>query len=151
MAYVSTSPLFRSLDDTEEAQFREYARNNPPPPETWEALHPVCREEWLKRGLGPEGGSPSPRRSPIERVTASLMVEDPAADLPARAAFPTGALCSSPREVLADLLMGLAAELRREHESLGDDAPDRQRFEIRDPISGRKLGSLMMQVYRKEF
>lgn len=62
MAYVSTHPLFRSLTDEEEAKFREYARKNNPPnyPDLsgWEVYHPVCREEWMKRGIAPrpEGG-----------------------------------------------------------------------------------------------
>jgi len=52
MAYVSDSFMFRSLDDTEEAQFREYARTNPPI-DHWEVAHPVCREVWAKRGYEP--------------------------------------------------------------------------------------------------
>jgi hypothetical protein len=49
-------PLARALDDEEEAQFRQYARENDPPEDTsWAILHPVCREEWVKRGLTPEG------------------------------------------------------------------------------------------------
>ena len=53
MAYTSNSPLFRSLTDTEEAEFREYARTNDPDLEKWEILHPVCRDEWVKMGKGP--------------------------------------------------------------------------------------------------
>jgi hypothetical protein len=50
MAYISTSPMFRSLTDAEETEFREYARSNPPPAnfETSTILHPVCVEEWRK-------------------------------------------------------------------------------------------------------
>jgi hypothetical protein len=54
MAYTSTSDQFRSLDDAEEEAFRAYARLNPPPDAAmWEMYHPVCREEWQRRGLGP--------------------------------------------------------------------------------------------------
>ena len=59
MAYVSDNPLFRSLSDEEERKFREGAiREDPPNLEHWEIYHPVCREEWLKRGIKPpfEGG-----------------------------------------------------------------------------------------------
>jgi hypothetical protein len=56
MAYVSTHPLFRSLDDEEEETFRQHARHcDPPAGVAWEVLHPVCRDEWAKRGLGPAG------------------------------------------------------------------------------------------------
>jgi hypothetical protein len=54
MAYESTSVMFRSLTDAEEEQFREYARENDPPNgKSWAVYHPVCREEWIKRGLAP--------------------------------------------------------------------------------------------------
>lgn len=55
MAFVSTQPLFRSLTDEEEENFRRYARENDPPmdPEDWSVLHPVCRDEWRKLGKGP--------------------------------------------------------------------------------------------------
>ena len=52
MAYVSDSFMFKSLTDEEEAEFRKHAQENDPPEGTsWSILHPVCREEWLKRGL----------------------------------------------------------------------------------------------------
>ena len=52
MSYQSDHPLFRSLNDEEEREFREYAQKNDPAGGTpWSILHPVCREEWLKRGL----------------------------------------------------------------------------------------------------
>jgi hypothetical protein len=53
--YDPQKPLFRKLTDTEEIAFREYARKNDPPPnpDFWETYHPICREEWTKRGLGP--------------------------------------------------------------------------------------------------
>ena len=45
---------FKVLSATEEEEFREYARENDPPKmEDWECYHPVCREEWVKRGLMP--------------------------------------------------------------------------------------------------
>lgn len=55
MAYVSDQILFRDLDDKEEAEFRKYARTNDPEDlAKWDLYHPVCREEWLKRGISPE-------------------------------------------------------------------------------------------------
>ena len=54
MAYVSTNPLFKSLSDEEEQDFRRYAQENDPPNlDSWDIYHPVCREEWTKRGIGP--------------------------------------------------------------------------------------------------
>lgn len=54
MAYVSTNPLFKSLTDEQEAQFRAHAQQHDPPKVTdWAIYHPVCREEWLRRGIGP--------------------------------------------------------------------------------------------------
>ena len=58
MAYknVSDGPLFRDLTDEEEAEFRQYAQENPPEHlDRWEIYHPVCREEWRKRGISPKG------------------------------------------------------------------------------------------------
>ena len=44
--------LFRQLDLAEEADFRKYAQENDPPEMSkWWIYHPVCREEWEKRGL----------------------------------------------------------------------------------------------------
>lgn len=55
MAYISDHFLFRDLDDNEEQQFREWARiNDPPDLKSWELYHPVCRDEWEKRGIKPE-------------------------------------------------------------------------------------------------
>ena len=52
MTYKSTNPLFRDLTDEEEAQFRKHAQENDPPKGTpWSIMHPVCVEEWIKRGL----------------------------------------------------------------------------------------------------
>jgi len=46
--------LFRALSDEEEEQFRDFARKNDPAKLShWEVYHPVCREEWLKRGIVP--------------------------------------------------------------------------------------------------
>jgi hypothetical protein len=54
MAYVSTTPMFRDLDDKEEAEFRKYAdENDPPDMAKWSIYHPVCREQWVKRGINP--------------------------------------------------------------------------------------------------
>lgn len=54
MSYITDDPLFRSLDDAEEEEFRDWARENDPPNSPnpdWSLYHPVCREEWVKRGL----------------------------------------------------------------------------------------------------
>ena len=46
--------LFRELDKKEEEEFREFARENDPEHlDRWEIYHPVCQEEWLKRGIKP--------------------------------------------------------------------------------------------------
>jgi hypothetical protein len=48
--------LFRELTPEEEKEFREYAEaNDPPDLKSWELYHPVCREVWIKRGVGPTG------------------------------------------------------------------------------------------------
>ena len=48
------SVLFRDLSYEEEAEFRQWARENDPPNlERWEIYHPVCREEWMRRGIRP--------------------------------------------------------------------------------------------------
>jgi len=55
MAYTSDSFLFKSLTDEEEQGFRDYAKkNNPPNIADWEIYHPVCRDEWTKRGIAPQ-------------------------------------------------------------------------------------------------
>ena len=59
--WQSNHPLFKSLTDQEELEFREYARDIDPPEGTsWEILHPVCREKGFRRGLYPKvsGGKP---------------------------------------------------------------------------------------------
>lgn len=51
--------LFRDLSPEEETEFREYAQENDPPNlGRWEIYHPVCREEWTKRGLAPQPDNP---------------------------------------------------------------------------------------------
>ena len=46
--------LFKKLTAQEEMQFRKYAQeNNPPDLNDWEIYHPICREEWIKRGIQP--------------------------------------------------------------------------------------------------
>ena len=46
--------LFRELPPEEEIEFREWAcENDPPNLDNWEIYHPVCREEWIKRGIQP--------------------------------------------------------------------------------------------------
>ena len=54
MAWQSNHPLFRSLTNEEEQQFREHARIEPPEDlSKWRIYHPVCRAEWVKRGITP--------------------------------------------------------------------------------------------------
>jgi len=56
MAWTSNNPLFKSLSDEEEEQFRKHAKEEDPPKDTpWCILHPVCVEEWRRRGLTPVG------------------------------------------------------------------------------------------------
>jgi hypothetical protein len=44
--------LFKVLNPEEEKEFREYAQENDPPDlQSWDIYHPVCREEWEKRGI----------------------------------------------------------------------------------------------------
>jgi hypothetical protein len=53
---VNIPMVFRTLTLEEERQFREYAEaNNPPDLGSWELYHPVCRQVWVKRGVGPTG------------------------------------------------------------------------------------------------
>lgn len=48
------SGMFRDLSPSEEEEFRQYARDNDPENmEHWEIYHPVCRDEWTKRGIKP--------------------------------------------------------------------------------------------------
>lgn len=54
MAYVSTNPMFQSLSDEKEKDFRDYARETDPPKlENWVAYHPVCRQTWIERDIMP--------------------------------------------------------------------------------------------------
>ena len=47
--------MFRTLDEKEEREFREYAKTTDPPDlSSWSLYHPVCREEWTKRGITPD-------------------------------------------------------------------------------------------------
>jgi hypothetical protein len=47
--------FFKQLAPEEEKQFRQYARENDPPDlDDWELYHPVCREEWIARGIRPK-------------------------------------------------------------------------------------------------
>jgi hypothetical protein len=48
--------IFRELSSEEEVTFRVYAElNDPPDLDSWELYHPVCREVWTRRGVGPKG------------------------------------------------------------------------------------------------
>ena len=52
--YDLAEPLARDLSDAEEIDFKEYAKKHDPFPGTpWKIYHPVCRKEWLARGLTP--------------------------------------------------------------------------------------------------
>ena len=51
--YQSDNCMFRSLTDDEEAVFRTYAQENEPSNTDWNLFHPICRDEWRKRGLRP--------------------------------------------------------------------------------------------------
>lgn len=51
---VKYPELFKKLSPKKEKQFRDWAIKNDPPKLTdWEIYHPVCREEWIKRGINP--------------------------------------------------------------------------------------------------
>lgn len=68
MAYQQKGLLDRSLTDNEEAEFRKYAQENDPPDiKKWELYHPICREEWMKRGVNPLKGSVKLFNPEIER------------------------------------------------------------------------------------
>jgi hypothetical protein len=63
---VTEEMFFQELTPEKDREFREYARNNDPPKmENWMAYHPVCREEWIKRGI-------KPPVKPDDTITASL-------------------------------------------------------------------------------
>lgn len=48
--------MFIELNEEREKEFRQWAIENLPPNiEHWEAYHPVCRDEWVKRGIIPIG------------------------------------------------------------------------------------------------
>lgn len=50
---IECASLFRHIG-AEEYEFRRWAKENDPPNlDNWTAYHPVCRDEWLKRGLRP--------------------------------------------------------------------------------------------------
>jgi len=53
-AWISDSPLFKSLDQKEVQEFSKYAvENDPPDLKNWEIYHPVCRDTWTARGISP--------------------------------------------------------------------------------------------------
>lgn len=54
MTNYDDTGLFRTLTSEEEEQFRDYARHNDPPQmSSWNLYHPICRDEWQKRGIKP--------------------------------------------------------------------------------------------------
>jgi hypothetical protein len=51
---MGNEEMFKILSPEEEQQFRAWAiKNDPPQIADWEAYHPVCRDEWIKRGIKP--------------------------------------------------------------------------------------------------
>lgn len=53
--------IFRELSEEEAEDFRRYAWKNAPDLSKWELMHPVCREVWVKRGLGPKPDADQPK------------------------------------------------------------------------------------------
>jgi len=50
--------VFRVLTPEEEEVFRQYADvTDPEDMVDWELYHPVCREVWIRRGVGPKGAT----------------------------------------------------------------------------------------------
>lgn len=70
MAYQSTNPLFKSLDDKEEARFRKYAEENDPKGGIYNSHihHPICCLVWQARGFKDKhaGTPPQPLPFPIK-------------------------------------------------------------------------------------
>ena len=58
MAYLSNDPMFRSLTDNEEQEFRTYAEQNYPDPEKYAIYHPVCKEVWWRKACEFDGVDP---------------------------------------------------------------------------------------------
>jgi len=45
---------FKTLTPAEEEEYRQYAREHDPEDlARWEIYHPICRDEWEKRGIHP--------------------------------------------------------------------------------------------------
>lgn len=58
--------FFQKLTPEKERDMRQYAQENDPPKiENWMAYHPVCREEWIKRGI-------KPPENPDDTITAGM-------------------------------------------------------------------------------
>jgi hypothetical protein len=71
MAWQSNQPLFRSLTNEEEQQFREHARIEPPGDlSKWRIYHPVCRDEWVNPQLGGNLKVPLPTHCAQSNATA---------------------------------------------------------------------------------
>ena len=69
--------LFRKLSPQEEEQFRQHARENDPPNLAhWNVYHPVCREEWTKRGIVPPWTKGGCVPTPQHAVCAISWVDD---------------------------------------------------------------------------
>lgn len=76
MAYESTHMLFRSLTDGDEENFRRYARMNNPPStafDEWVTYHPVCRDEWRKLGVAPEGAPLTSEEMNAQHTTSPVV------------------------------------------------------------------------------
>ena len=51
--------FFLKLSEAEEKKFRDFAiKNDPPYMDNWYIYHPICREEWEKRGFRPPPKEP---------------------------------------------------------------------------------------------
>ena len=51
---IKPTSLFKTLTETEEKEYRQYAlENSPPNMAEWEIYHPICREVWISRGIQP--------------------------------------------------------------------------------------------------
>lgn len=68
MTYSSTNPMFNHLTDEQEEYFRRWAReNNPPNMQNWAVYHPVCRDEWRRRGIGTDIPSDTDEKSAAQQ------------------------------------------------------------------------------------
>lgn len=50
--------IFRALNETERAEFRQHAAEQEPEAGNWNVCHPECRAEWTRQGKVPPGCFP---------------------------------------------------------------------------------------------